>query len=274
MSTQHKFDVIIGNPPYKSGLHLKFLKLAFNLSNRYVIWIAPSGNYIDEKNINKSYSNINNLIENSLSEVTILNANELFNVGLFLPLAISVIDKQNTSSFITIHSKINNKSISVNNIKDINKWLDYVTYPSLKEIIQIFANQDNILNHINKYNGNYYINVPIIRGHPECDDFYTFFPRNYKYELSINGGNSGKVIHYLSFKTEDEVNNCINYLKTNFARFCLSIFKINHHLDSKELIIVPWLDFTQEWTDNKLYKYFELTEDEIIFIETNIPKYY
>jgi dTDP-glucose pyrophosphorylase len=41
-----------------------------------------------------------------------------------------------------------------------------------------------------------------------------------------------------------------------------------------ELEIIPWLDFTQEWTDEKLYKEFNLTEEEIKFIEKHIPKYY
>jgi site-specific DNA-methyltransferase (adenine-specific) len=38
--------------------------------------------------------------------------------------------------------------------------------------------------------------------------------------------------------------------------------------------LIPLLDFTQEWTDEKLYKEFNLTEEEIKFIEKNIPKYY
>jgi hypothetical protein len=34
------------------------------------------------------------------------------------------------------------------------------------------------------------------------------------------------------------------------------------------------MDFTQEWSDKKLYKYFDLTPTEIDFIEKVIPKYY
>ena len=55
---------------------------------------------------------------------------------------------------------------------------------------------------------------------------------------------------------------------------CLSIYKINSETANGELEAVPWLDFTQEWTDEKLYKHFNLTQDEINFIEENIPDYY
>jgi site-specific DNA-methyltransferase (adenine-specific) len=79
---------------------------------------------------------------------------------------------------------------------------------------------------------------------------------------------------FFSFQTESESNNFITYLKSNFARFCLSIYKNNSQLDRGELEIIPWLDFTQEWTDEKLYREFDLTENEIKFIEKHIPKYY
>lgn len=38
--------------------------------------------------------------------------------------------------------------------------------------------------------------------------------------------------------------------------------------------VIPWLDFSKEWNDEKLYKYFNLSEDEIKFIEKIIPNYY
>ena len=35
-------------------------------------------------------------------------------------------------------------------------------------------------------------------------------------------------------------------------------------------MFVPVQNFTEEWTDEKLYKKYELTEDEIAFIESTI----
>ena len=34
------------------------------------------------------------------------------------------------------------------------------------------------------------------------------------------------------------------------------------------------MDFTQEWTDERLYKHFNITEEEQAFIKEIIPPYY
>jgi site-specific DNA-methyltransferase (adenine-specific) len=100
------------------------------------------------------------------------------------------------------------------------------------------------------------------------DDFYTFVTK----DLVVQ--NSKNKHMFFSFKSNKEASNFLRYLKTNFARFALSLFKNNSQLDRGELEIVPWLDFTQEWTDEKLARHFELTKEEIDFINKHIPKYY
>jgi hypothetical protein len=54
----------------------------------------------------------------------------------------------------------------------------------------------------------------------------------------------------------------------------MTIYKNNQNQHRGELALIPWLDFSKEWTDEKLYKHFNISEEEIIFIEKNIPKYY
>jgi hypothetical protein len=63
-------------------------------------------------------------------------------------------------------------------------------------------------------------------------------------------------------------------VKTNFVRFCLSINKNNQNLYCGEMSLIPWLDFSREWTDEDLIKEFELTKEEVDFINKHIPKYY
>ena len=64
--------------------------------------------------------------------------------------------------------------------------------------------------------------------------------------------------------------NLSNYLRTKFARFLLSLTKISQHGTSKTYRFVPVVDFNTEWTDEKLYTHFGLTEEEINLIETSI----
>lgn len=42
------------------------------------------------------------------------------------------------------------------------------------------------------------------------------------------------------------------------------------HIARANFIFVPDQDFTEEWTDEKLYRKYELTEDEVGIIETTM----
>ena len=105
-------------------------------------------------------------------------------------------------------------------------------------------------------------------GSNDMEDFYTTIVKNQKVETS-----STKAVSF-SFKNEIDANNFLKYLKTYFCRFCLSICKNSSDLNKIDFSMIPKMDFSKEWTDEKLYKHFNITEEEIIFIENNIPKYY
>lgn len=67
-----------------------------------------------------------------------------------------------------------------------------------------------------------------------------------------------------------QCNNLANYLRTKFARFLLSLSKISQHGTSKTYRFVPVVDFSEEWTDEKLYAKYNLTQEEIDLIESSI----
>lgn len=64
-----------------------------------------------------------------------------------------------------------------------------------------------------------------------------------------------------------EHENIISYMKTRFFRFLVMLNKLTQHGTEKVYEFVPIQDFTQSWTDEKLYAKYGLTEDEIAFIE-------
>jgi len=68
-------------------------------------------------------------------------------------------------------------------------------------------------------------------------------------------------------KTGDETFNCLQYIKTKFFRALLSFNRISIHIIQKTFDFIPLQDFTEEWTDEKLYKKYGLTREEIDFIE-------
>jgi site-specific DNA-methyltransferase (adenine-specific) len=69
---------------------------------------------------------------------------------------------------------------------------------------------------------------------------------------------------------EQKVINCANYIKTKFARFMLSLTLSSMHIAQNNFSFVPFLNFSEHWTDEKLYAKYGLTQDEIDFIESMI----
>jgi site-specific DNA-methyltransferase (adenine-specific) len=72
------------------------------------------------------------------------------------------------------------------------------------------------------------------------------------------------------FKNRKEAENLAQYLTTKFLRFLVLLNKPTQHATSKVYAFVPIQDFSESWTDEKLYKKYNLTEEEISFIESMI----
>jgi hypothetical protein len=72
------------------------------------------------------------------------------------------------------------------------------------------------------------------------------------------------------FETIDHANNLKSYLLTKFARFLLLQTISSIHISKDNFQFVPIQDFSEHWTDDKLYKKYGLHEKEIEFIESMI----
>ena len=73
-----------------------------------------------------------------------------------------------------------------------------------------------------------------------------------------------------AFDTEEEIKNYKQYLMCKFTRFMLRLTYSSMHIARANFVFVPDQDFMETWTDEKLYKKYELTEEEITFIESTI----
>jgi site-specific DNA-methyltransferase (adenine-specific) len=70
--------------------------------------------------------------------------------------------------------------------------------------------------------------------------------------------------------TKEQCENIISYIKTRFFRYLVSIKKKTQNGPRGVYQFVPMQDFNEEWTDEKLYKKYGLTQEEIDFIESMI----
>ena len=67
-----------------------------------------------------------------------------------------------------------------------------------------------------------------------------------------------------------EVLNFYNYLKTRFVRFLLLQTLSSINLSREKYYLVPMQDFSKSWSDDELYKKYNLSLEEITFIESII----
>jgi len=67
---------------------------------------------------------------------------------------------------------------------------------------------------------------------------------------------------FFDLNSEIECKNLQVYLETKFVKFLISLKKSKQDVTSKIFEIVPLVTFDREWTDEQLFGYFELSEDE------------
>jgi site-specific DNA-methyltransferase (adenine-specific) len=72
------------------------------------------------------------------------------------------------------------------------------------------------------------------------------------------------------FDDKQYAENCISYIQTRFFRFLVGLLKNTQNAYKKVYAFVPVQDFSEPWTDEKLYKKYSLTDAEITFIESMI----
>ncbi len=72
------------------------------------------------------------------------------------------------------------------------------------------------------------------------------------------------------FDDEFTTKNVYSYMQTKFFHLLLSLKKVSQGLSNKVFSFIPIQDFSEPWTDEKLYKKYGLTEEEIAFIESMI----
>ena len=137
----------------------------------------------------------------------------------------------------------------------------------------------NRLVHADKF----YCQLAAIRGHELRNDpnnmhqadFYTMLMKDSEQNKGVRNVNvrkDGFIV--FEFDSEIEQNNFVNYLKTDFARFCLSIVKNTQNIHYGEMELIPWLDFTQEWNDEKLFEEFNVSKELQDYIREFLPDYY
>lgn len=279
-----KFDIIITNPPYNKNIDISILNQIVDLTDE-LIAIHPSLWLMDKKRNNLSFNTLRDKINGKVRNLELFNGNKIFGgITVNSPIVITYIDK--TYSGDVEVDYFGDKYVC-KDVYDVNKygseWFVLVKpfADSIKAHIKtsgsVWANR---VSAIDPDPNKFYCQLAGTIGHVNLksnnhvmvkDDFYTMTIKN-------NRGNVGirktELANTYCFDTEAEMENFLCYLQTDFARFCLSVYKNNVHIDSGELDYVPWLDFTQPYDDDALYAMFNVSTTTQAYIQNFLPDYY
>ena len=71
------------------------------------------------------------------------------------------------------------------------------------------------------------------------------------------------------FDSETEMNNFFEYINTKIFRFCVSLIKNKQDISKNTFSLIPQIDFSklEKVDDDNIYKYLNLTEEDIQTIE-------
>ena len=81
---------------------------------------------------------------------------------------------------------------------------------------------------------------------------------------------------YIAFTldTKEEAESLYSYLKCKLPNLMLSLRKMSQHISKPICEWIPLVPLNKQWTDNEIYAYFNLSEDNIKLIkETQISGY-
>ena len=245
-----KFDVCLMNPPYNNKLHEKFLLKVLDLTEDGVS-VQPAV-WVNKANKNrKSFKKIIDKCQGRLEEIEIIShdiINKIFGTGNSLQDGGIFIWKKNGTLDLS--------SFGYNN--DVERSIFEKTNIDSNDEMMLIRGEGKF-RYINKDNSEIKENeCPIYQWHngDNCYDA-VIVPKNL-WDKKAN--------LILIFKDKNEVDNFKESLKTKFADWFFKNYVVPG--DHKILTYMFRMkDYSKPWTDERFYKYFNLTKEEIDYIE-------
>ena len=257
-----KFDHIIMNPPYCRNLHLKILNAAINHSDDVVNlspirWLQdPLAEYKKNSDF-KKFTEIRERIEN-IEIISAKDACDVFGALLSTDLGVYHITKLggfDCTKVINANMRLVKMSVNCHfpNLKPYCES-DTHAFVTVKRVTNRYRSTAyNIVSH----NNGIFINGKTLDGKYWRDALY-----------KTRTCNDSRVPTGIYFNTVDEAKNFIDWSNTKTIKYFVKQLIVGQTICTQFL---PFMhDYTRQWTDEDLYKYFELTDDEINIIDDEI----
>lgn len=124
-----------------------------------------------------------------------------------------------------------------------------------------------------------YVNSNSAKENKSIDKYKLFFSKAYMTtstvppEIIIGEPSDLCTETFLQIGEFDDYNyakNCLSYIKCKFFRALLFYNRHSLNISRESFNLIPLQDFSKPWTDEELYAKYNLTQDEINFIESMI----
>jgi len=248
-----KFDGVITNPPFFGKghpEHLKFLKLGYELSNKYVVFVQPSTYLVDNKKENQYYQDARNLVKDNLIDITLYTKDIFEGAQLNTGVAGIVVDKDASVSDYNVYYNNLGKSVKFTNIEDINIFASNSTYISIKNKILQAASTKNLQDDTESQ-GTWCVPIPKLQR-------YRFLPDRAK----VTKTDDYEGDHAAYYATQDLADAAYKWMHDPVAILALHIFKQDMNIASgRNLRSVPSFNTVQDF--NNAHNKIGLTPDEV-----------
>ena len=302
----NKFDIIIGNPPYNEEvkvhnislpLYNKFIEYYINKCN-FLTFIIPSRWFSGGKGLDKFRKMM--LKRNDIIYIKHHDdASKIFGNLVDIKGGVNyfLIDKKYNGlcDYNGSMIKLDNYDIIIDNtyeniLHKIDKSIKLISIYNSQDHYKIQSNDKRLKNNYESEHIVCYVSkqkgfIRYIHKNEIKNDY-----DNWKVltTSASHGEKSGfgnifiatpEEVHcksYIGFNvtTEKEAKSLLSYLKCKLPNFILSLRKMSHNLSSDTCKWIPLPPLNKDWNDNKVYKYFKLTDDDIKLIkETKINGY-
>lgn len=269
------FDVVVGNPPYNNDMYLDFVMIGHELAKQFTLMITPAKWQAKGGGQNDLFRKT---IVPYMSKIVFYpEAQELFKIRNLDGISYYVIGKCKQEL-----KEIVNKSLKIkgfNNIqtREIHKQLNNAAY----DIICKIYSQDNIKQinanaNFRKYKSNfeYIVLMQGMAGNCYYDNTGMTLGINVSYIDKNNVGYSSDydILYYAS--SLDEAKSFDSYLSSKLLRFITQTSLAGQRLNNSEFwrFVPDPGAFDHIFTDEELYKKYNLTDDEIKLIESVIKE--
>ena len=267
-----KFDCIIMNPPYDGQLHLKIFEEASKHLSKDGVCVSLSPTpWLAKFNVNRPMAKYRKVFNGKIKHIEVIEhatANAMFDTGNAIEeLGIYVVKNDDSAPIDLMKYGFNNdaeKSL-YNKINMMNPKAGVITYNKAALDIR-YGRVSAKTAYCNKGCTNIDIRKPF------DVPIYTWHGGKTCKEAVLMLKSKKKVSMVLYFNSQVEHDNFINSLDTTFMNWYYQMFVVPG--DCKIInYMFRMVDYTQPWTDERFYNFFNITHEEQKVIEETMKKY-